>query len=125
MSVQPFGDLRKMMSIEAMIDQAGAIELPGFMNVLMDPEPEAKSQKELEQEALSKAIFRVFQTDDGRALFEWLLDNTLRKPLVFPSIVDNQEKHYPMACAREGMNALVMLILQQIALAQEAPMPIR
>lgn len=75
--------------------------------------------------ATAQAIARVAGTDDGKVTLEWLLDQTLRRPVHVGGPGVDPMQAYAEGRYREGKNAIVHLLLVAIARGRGEQPPFR
>lgn len=68
----------------------------------------------------SQSFLKIFKTAAGKEVLEALMDESLRK-LTWHWAADNSDQAMMYGLMREGQNALMKFILQQIALAESGP----
>lgn len=101
-----FDDPRAQMPIDAMLRAAADMRLPGFEHLLAD-QPQIRPSR---RDDVARAAAQVFSTPEGRKVLEHLFDVTVRRPLVMPELARDPVTLYPLACKREGENALVLYL---------------
>lgn len=72
---------------------------------------------------LASRAARLFDSDDGRAVLEWLLDATLRRSTFVAQLGLPMDQAYGYGCLREGQNAIVHTILSLIAKGRKDQTP--
>lgn len=75
-----------------------------------------------EQLELANAIYRTFQTVDGKRTLEYLLDQTLRRASWNGTF--DMLKVVPYGLYREGQNSIVAIIIQHMQMALDGGDPV-
>jgi hypothetical protein len=93
------------------------------------PQP-AEAREALEQMRLAslaemQAISRVASSDDGKVMLEWLLDQTLRRPVYIGRLGFDAMQAFGEGRFREGKNAIVHQLLVAIAIGRGEQPPFR
>lgn len=121
-AVPPSYGSREAQPIDQMLDQFGAPGW-GFFDDLMKRTREARDGPQIDaqtQEAARSAA-RLFDTDDGRRVLEFLADQSVRRPVFSYGMPDPAL----YAALREGQNGLFYVLLKLIAVGRDETPPVR
>lgn len=76
---------------------------------------------EAEAKDLARATARLFDSEEGRRVLEFIADQTIRRPVTVMGMPDGLN----YACFREGQNAVLFMLMKMIALGREETPPQR
>ena len=113
---------REAQPLDAMLGQAGAADFDVYERALGTDKDAIKPPPldEVSAEAARSAA-RLFATEDGRRVVEFLADVSVRRPVLFHGIPDPAL----YAMMREGQNGLFYTLLKLIAAGREETPPTR
>lgn len=116
---------RDAVPLEKMIDQVDGLKplLESLFGTRQDSPQWAETQEELKRVAAAYA--RFFMTDDGKTILENLCDVTVRRPSFVAIMGVDPMQAYAQGVQREGANALLFFIMQQIAIGRQQLPPDR
>ncbi len=116
---------RQAMPAEGFALDARSI-LAGLFDQVNPEDLPADARAALEaQQHIAQAAARLFASDDGRTVLEWLCDVTLRRPVFMTQLgLDPMQAHVHGAF-REGQNALVFAIMAAMAEGRQEQPPQR
>jgi len=115
---------REAMPIDGFVSQIGKVD--EFLDSLFPGATDDEIKEAAEQlKQMHATAARVFATEDGRELVEWLCDLTLRQPsfIVAPNV--DPGVGYALCGRREGENKIVWMLICAIASGRSQKPPAR
>ena len=106
----PFIPARVAQPFDLLVDGAAGTGWEGLEALLKPGQQAADLQP---QDALAKFMFGLSQTPEGRSMFEWMMDISLRQPL---RVTGRSIEETALAAAtRQGINGFAEAVLNGIA----------
>jgi hypothetical protein len=121
-AVPPSYGAREAQPIDQLMDQFGAPGW-GFFDEILKRSQDAREGPKIEPEAVeaARAAARLFDSDDGRRVLEFLADHSVRRPVFSYGMPDPAL----YAALREGQNGLFFTLLKLIAVGRGENPPVR